>query len=110
MAQYQFDLENFRHKMADKSVPALSYTQDGRSGSVYYSNGSDSLDFEWEFGGRNAVAIVLIPEEQYWEAQTNTPLSMRHDILVALGRRIASDKVKNGTFSIDANSISIRVA
>lgn len=109
MAEHHFDLESFKRKMADKSVPALNYTQDDRSGTVYYSNGADSLGFEWEFGGRNAVAIILIPEEQYWEAQTNTPLHMRHEILVALGRRIAADKVKNGTFSIDANSISIRV-
>ena len=81
--------------------------QDGRGGSIYYTEGAIKIQFGWEFGGGNAVVILFIPETKYWEAQTGTPLSRRDGILKFLCDQVIRDQAPGCKYKIYENSISI---
>lgn len=101
------DVEKFKKEIMSRFFPRLEYTQDGRGGSIYYTEGAIKIQFGWEFGGGNAVVILFIPETKYWEAQTGTPLSRRDEILKFLCEQVIRDQAPGCTYKIYDNSISI---
>lgn len=101
------DVEKFKKEIMSRFFPRLEYTQDGRGGSIYYTEGAIKIQFGWEFGGGNAVVILFVPETKYWEAQTGTPLSRRDEILKFLCEQVIRDQAPGCTYKIYDNSISI---
>lgn len=101
------DVEKFKNEIMSRFFPKLEYTQDGRGGSIYYTEGAIKIQFGWEFGGGNAVVILFIPETKYWEAQTGTPLSRRDGILKFLCDQVIRDQAPGCKYKIYENSISI---
>lgn len=101
------DVDKFKKEIMSRFFPKLEYTQDGRGGSIYYTEGAIKIQFGWEFGGGNAVVILFIPETKYWEAQTGTPLSRRDEILKFLCEQVIRDQAPGCTYKIYENSISI---
>jgi len=77
-------------EIADK--PHIEYEQSGRGGVLSYVAGDKRIGFDWEFAGGNGVAIIFIPEEKYWLAQTGIPLSQRQSILEFVATEVIDDK------------------
>ena len=101
------DVGKFKDEIMSRFFPKLEYTQDGRGGSIFYTEGAIKIQFGWEFGGGNAVVIIFIPETKYWEAQTGTPLSRRDEILRFVCEQVIRDQAPGCTYKIYDNSISI---
>ncbi|MCF0062981.1 hypothetical protein MUK70_07595 [Dyadobacter chenwenxiniae] len=89
------------------STPAVTYTQDGRGGKIFYRNSEIAIDFDWEFAAGNAVVLFLIPEEKYWEIQTKTPLSRRDEILSFVANQVIKDQAPGCRFEVYSNHITI---
>lgn len=92
-------------QMADN--PQVDYTQSGRGGTITYSAGNKRIHFDWEFAGGNGVAIIFVPEEKYWEAQTGLPLAARQEILEFVAKDAIEVKAPDCIYRITANSIDI---
>lgn len=101
------DMKSFKRDLALKFGAVAEYTQDGRGGKIYYAENDLSMEFYWEFGGGNAVVVIDIPEEKYWEAQTKTPLAERYGFLSRMTERVIQDKAPGCHFQMYSNSISI---
>jgi hypothetical protein len=101
------DVEKFKKEIMSRFFPKLEYTQDGRGGSIYYTEGAIRIQFGWEFGGGNAVVILFIPEKKHWEAQTGTPLHRRDEILKFLCEQVIRDQAPGCRYEIYENAISI---
>ncbi|MEO6284892.1 MAG: hypothetical protein ABIN80_21445 [Dyadobacter sp.] len=101
------DIKSFKRDLALKFGPVAEYTQDGRGGTIYYAEKDLSMEFYWEFGGGNAIVVIDIPEEKYWEAQTKKPLAERDSFLSRMAERVIQDKAPGCHFQMYSNSISI---
>jgi hypothetical protein len=101
------DMKSFKRDLALKFGPVAEYTQDGRGGTIHYAEKDLSMEFYWEFGGGNAVVVIDIPEEKYWEAQTKKPLTERDGFLSRMAERVIQDKAPGCHFQMYSNSISI---
>jgi len=92
----------------EQVAPRLSYTQDGRGGKVIYTQDKIRFEMDWEFGGGNAIAIIFIPEEKFWEKETGTKLKERDSILDFIGKQVIKDQAGgDGKYRIDWNSLVI---
>jgi hypothetical protein len=78
--------------------PALSYSDGGRSGTIYYTSHEVSFDMWYELAMPPAIAIIGIPEPRHWEAQTKTPLSNRTVTLHWIGERVIQDKLQGAGY------------
>lgn len=87
--------------------PQVEYTQTGRGGTITYIAGNKRINFDWEFAGGNGVAIIFVPEEKYWEAQTRTPLAARQEILEFVAKDAIEAKAPDCIYRITGNSIDI---
>lgn len=103
----EIDVEKFKREIMSRFFPKLEYTQDGRGGSIYYTEGAIRIEFGWEFGGGNSVVIIFIPEKKYWEAQTGTPLHRRDEILEFLCEQVIRDQAPGCKPKMYEDAISI---
>src|SRR5215471_14734904 len=86
----------------------VSYTSDGRSGTVHYRSKDANLDLWYEFAGGDALAIIDVPSPEEWEARTKTPLSFRDSILTFIGEQIVKDQtLEKGSFTLDDRFLTI---
>jgi len=83
----------------------ISYKNKGRSGSVIYQSENVELEFYYELGGGDCVAIISIPLEKDWEKKTQTSKKLRHSILDLMARQVLKDKVPDGTYQITSDAI-----
>ena len=64
------------------------------------------INLVYELAMSPAIAIIGIPEPQYWEAQTKTPLSQRTAILEFIGEQVINDQVGGvGHIEIEQDNI-----
>lgn len=99
-------------EMAMKKIAAsfsrrLEYLEQGRAGVITYCEGGLRINFDWEFGGGNCVVIIFVPKPAHWEAQTNTPLDRRQEILEFVAERAIRDKASSCYSRISDNWIEI---
>lgn len=87
----------------------LFYTTEGRGGNVRYQSDIAKFEMWWEFGGGDAVAVIDVPSEKYWESQTGLPLEQRDKVLDFIGQRVAKDQVASGkgTYKVSGGFMSI---
>ncbi|TLV03040.1 hypothetical protein [Dyadobacter luticola] len=85
----------------------LDYEQEGRGGTITYREADVKIRFDWEFAGGRAMVLIFIPEGEYWEAHTKTPLSRRLEILHRMATQVIADKAPGHRFEIDYNTITI---
>ncbi|WP_020607044.1 hypothetical protein [Spirosoma spitsbergense] len=71
----------------------ISYTEDGRSGTIHYASPETTFDMWYELAIPPAVADIGIPEPRYWEARTKTSLPQREAILRLIGQQVINDKL-----------------
>jgi hypothetical protein len=101
---------NSNARMKDISselTPSVKYYQNGRGGTITYSESETSIILDWEFAAGNAVVLILIPEEEHWAAATKTPLDRRNEILTYVAEQVIRDQVPSGHFAFYSNTISI---
>lgn len=85
----------------------LEYINNGRSGRVIYKDGLGELEFYYEFGGGNCVAIIFIPSVNEWTAQTKRNINERHEILTFIAEQIIKDKSPDSYSEISGSYIEI---
>lgn len=71
-------------------VWSVDIQEDGRSGSVKYREPSGSINFYWEFGGGDVVAIITVGTADSWRKQYSWAADRRAVIL----RRVADQVVR----------------
>jgi len=79
---------------------SITYSSQGRGGSVIYQDAQSSIRFYYEFGGGNCVAILFIPDMASWEKETGRPIAERDSILDFVARQCLHDQVSSGYFRI----------
>lgn len=99
--------EKAMKKIADSFTRKLEYLEQGRAGLITYCEGDLRISFDWEFGGGNCVVIIFVPKPEHWEAQTNTPLDRRQEILQFVADRAIRDKAPSCHSHISDNWIEI---
>lgn len=86
--------------------PQVSYSDGGRSGTIYYTNHESSFDMWYELAMPPAIVIIGIPEPRYWEARTKTPLTERMSILQFIGKQVVTDRLSGeGYVRIEQDNI-----
>ncbi|MBK7222057.1 MAG: hypothetical protein IPH94_12255 [Saprospiraceae bacterium] len=80
--------------------PKLTYRNEGRGGTVLYTDLISSISFDFEFGAGNCVAILFIPDESAWATSTGRKLEERSAIIDFLARQCLQDQLSSGYFRI----------
>ena len=81
---------------ASQPNSALTYSENGRSGYVHYSNEGNKFSMYFEFGGGDAVAVISVPSAEDWEAKTGLQLSQRGEVLDFIARQVIEYKTSTG--------------
>jgi hypothetical protein len=100
-------LDKSTNTTVNTHFPTLEYTSEGRGGYVFYLEKEIRIAFEWEIAAGNAVAIIYIPKEEYWESRTKTAVGRRAEILEFVANETLAKQAKGGRFEIDADSITL---
>ena len=80
--------------------PHITYSEDGRSGTIHYVSPDTRFDMWYELALSPAVVDIGIPEPKYWEAQTKTSLSQREVILRFIGEQVVKDKLAGNGYAL----------
>ena len=83
----------------------LKYNDKGRSGNIVYCNGKEEINFTYEFGWAESVAIIDIPTIINWEEETKTKLSSRCLILKFVAEQLIADLAQGCKYGILDNYI-----
>ncbi|GAB4412057.1 MAG: hypothetical protein OHK0039_17760 [Bacteroidia bacterium] len=78
----------------------LSYHTQGRGGSVLYQDAIGQISFSFEFAASDCVAIIFVPTEAQWTAQTQRPLTDRTAILTFVAEQALRDQVPGGRYEL----------
>ena len=92
-------------KMNERYIGHVGYKSIGRGGKVILYRNDRTVQFDYEFGGGDAVAIVYIPTEEHWVSQTGIPIEERNETLTFLAKRILRDQVPDGKYFIGPSDI-----
>lgn len=94
---------------SNSDAVTIRYTNDGRSGHVWYRSRETEFAMYYEFSGGDCVASIDIPSPENWEKATRLPLERRIEVLEFIGRQVAKDQVSSGTgyFKIEGNWLNI---
>lgn len=94
----------------ERKAPKVWFSTEGRGGDFSYESGEGRFSSWWEFGGGDTLAILSIPKEEFWEAQTGIPLSKRAAVLDFIGRETVLQQTTSGrgTFEVQDGFILIR--
>jgi hypothetical protein len=101
------ETEQLHQKIADLLHRRVTYSQDGRGGTITYTDADIRIQFDWEFAGGNGVVIIFVQPPQFWEAGTKTPLSQRQEILEFVAKSVVRDKAPGCLYEISDNFIDI---
>lgn len=97
---------NVSDNLNAETGPQVSYSDDGRSGTIYYSSPESRFDMWYELAMPPAIVIIGIPEPRYWEARTKTPVLQRTSILQFIGERVIKDRLSGeGYVRIEQDNI-----
>lgn len=99
-------LSTMRFERLGDSDARVTYEQQGRGGTIIFQLDSTVLRFGWEFGGGNALALVFIPDEDQWEAQTGLLLTQRMPVLDFIGTHIIADQ-GGRSYGVEGNALVI---
>ena len=83
-------------------------TNDGRSGQVVYTDFRGSIEFYYEFGGGDCLAIVTVPNITEWMMQTGRSLSDRTMILNYVGSELVRQQAPEYIYMITEDAIEVR--
>lgn len=94
--------------MQSAGNPKLLVKDEGRGGTIYFTNDETKFSLWWEFAGDDAIAIIEAPGAEHWVTHTSFPLKQRNDVLTYIGGQVIAKKLAgDGYFIINENSLSI---
>ena len=85
----------------------LHYAQNGRGGTLTYEREQVRINFDWEFGGGDCVAIIFVPTEAQWEKATGLSLAERLPVLEFVARQVIRDQAPHCRYEISDPWIEI---
>lgn len=88
-------------------MPSIQYINQGRGGTVVYSDEQSSIRFYFEFGGGECVAIIFIPTEKEWEQSTGRSVKDRSAIIQWVAEQALRDQLSNGYFRLSDACIEL---
>lgn len=88
-------------------VKRVTFTNDGRSGQIVYTDIRGAIEFYFEFGGGNCLAIVTVPDYEEWSAQTGRNALERASILNFVGSEIVRQQAPGGKYVITDEAIEV---
>lgn len=84
----------------------LKYEGNFRGGTITYIEGDIRISFNHEMYGGKYHFGIDIPSESQWEAQTNTPLSRRDDIITFLAKTVQREQASSWQYEIRETDIA----
>ena len=84
---------------------SLGFVSHGREGAVIYYEGLKQIRFYMEFGGRDEVFYLTIPNKTEWEEQTGFSLSRREEILNYVAKGTLEKQAPSSYYKINENDI-----
>jgi hypothetical protein len=95
-------------KIDEHHIGHVGYTSKGRSGTVIFYRNDLTLNFPFEFGGGETLAVIEVPTPEAWEKETRLPLVERQHILEFVAKRIIRDQASKCKYLIGPGEILIR--
>jgi len=92
--------------LATRFSRRIEYEGTFRAGEIIYVDNEKRIRFSHEMGGGNCMFYIDIPTEAQWEAQTNTPLAERQEILEYVASTVRSQQASNCRYEIRENEIA----
>lgn len=80
---------------------SVTIVENGRTGSVQYSQGPRSISGYWEFGGGDVVAIVSMGSREEWQRAHVWAVDQRMDILRFVAGEVVRQRAPSCTAEID---------
>jgi hypothetical protein len=79
----------------------------GRGGTIRFRRGASDLLFHYEFGAGNALALIFVPTDEEWEAQTGLPGTERLPVLDFVATRVIAQKAGGSRYALKGNVLEI---
>jgi hypothetical protein len=90
--------------------PRVTYSNAGRGGTIYFQNDVTTFNLWWEFGGRDALVLIGIPNSDQWEAVTALPLAERDQTIRYIAEQVLIDQTtQGGTYRYTEEFLTIYV-
>ena len=81
--------------------------QTGRGGTIHFIQGEKKVALYWEFGGGDTLALIFVPDEKTWEAQTGIPVERRMYTLEWIAEQVIHQKAEGRKYRIENDVIVI---
>jgi hypothetical protein len=88
--------------------PQVTIEESGRSGSIWYREGSYQVRFDWEFGG-SCLAIIWSQELLAAVQSGSITPDRARQILDFVAEQTIAQKANNSKFKIDAETCDITI-
>jgi hypothetical protein len=98
---------NMQNPLSHYVDAVINITQSGRGGIVQFIQGDKTLHFHWEFGGGDTLALIFVPNEKTWEAQTGIPIERRTHTLQWIADQVIHQKAQGSKYRIEGDVIVI---
>lgn len=91
----------------DPMKTKLKYLNKGRGGTVVYRDEKGELNFFFEYGGGNCIAIIYVPAIDEWIKTSGRPVEDRQAVLSFIAEQIIKDKAPGCNYMLSTNCIEI---
>jgi hypothetical protein len=87
----------------------ILYSNNGRSGHVWYRSREAEFAMYFEFSGGDCIASINIPGLEEWQKHTGLPLSQRDEVLDFIGQQVVKDQTTDGkgSFKVEGGWLNI---
>lgn len=97
--------EKLNKELERKFSRRIEYEGNLRAGSVIYIDSDTRIEFSNEMGGGTCLAYINIPAEKEWEAETQTPLSRRREIVEYVAAAVQAQQASGCSVEIKQDAI-----
>jgi len=88
-------------------MPSLQYINQGRGGTVLYTDNLGDIKLDFEFGAGNCVAIIFIPSEESWVHFYKRKSETRLPVLNFVAEQAVKDQTSGGYYELHDQFIEI---
>jgi hypothetical protein len=85
----------------------LQYINQGRGGTIVYTDDKGTIQLSFEFGGGDCVVIIFVPTPSNWNEETGRPASERTAVLSYIAEQCIRDQAPHCYFQLSDNWIEI---
>jgi hypothetical protein len=83
------------------ATPTLEITQSGRSGSIYYREGKNTITFDWEFQLSPVLALISGPESKTFDEKFPWAAGRQAEIFDFVGEEVLRQKADGCEFEVE---------